>query len=263
MVPVSDEQNKITDANSRKNSISDLIDSIGKILKESWQLVYGMKGLIFILGIILPLIYVFFLYFITVLVITFLIISVNIMTLSTLLLIVSLSLLFLILLYYGLFCLFTILIMLGIRRAIGLPLRVKIICIQYIREFGDTFIIFLLWLVTISSMIFLKFLIPNHQVIFFIIENIIVNYGIIFPLVYFALPLVITKRCGALEAIVEAYHIMRKNGLSFIVCFIIMGFIMAISAIPVGIGLIWTVPMAIAMMGILFRNATGLNSKPI
>lgn len=260
-MPVSDERSKITKTNSRKTSISDFIASIGIILKESWQLVYGMKGLIFILGIILPLIYVTFLYFITILIISFLIISVNIMTLSKLLLIVALSLFFLILLYYGLFCLLTILIMLGIRRAIGLPLHVKTICIQYIRELGDTFIIFLLWLVTVSGMIYLKFLFPNHQVIFFIIENIIVNYGIIFPLVYFALPLVITKRCGVLEAITRAYHILRKNGLSIIICSIIMGLIIAISAIPVGIGLIWTVPMAVAMMGVLFRNATGLSAK--
>lgn len=258
MMPVSAEKNKITKANSRKNPIIDFIASIGKILKESWQLVHGMKGKMFIMGIILPLIYMICLYYITVLVVVYLMISVALMPLSKLLLVVPIYLLFLILLYYGLFFILTIIIMLGIRRAIGLQLGVKTICIQYIRELGDTSLIFLIWLVTIFSTIYLKWLFPNHKVIFFIIEHIIVNYGIVFPLICFALPLVITKRCGVLEAITLAYHILRKNWLSFISCSIIMGFIMVISAIPVGIGLIWTVPMAVAMMGVLFRNATGL-----
>ena len=259
IMSVPDENNNAK-LDSRTNSRRDFIASIGNILKESWQLVWGMKGVIFILGILLPLVYIVLLVYITVYVIVYIFVAIAIMGLSKLLFVVPIALFFLILLYYGLFCILTLLIMLGVRRAIGLSFGAKTICIQFMREFGDTFMIFLLWFVTIASMIFLKYLIPDHQVIFFIIENIIVNYGILFPLLSFALPLVIIKRCGVIDAIAEAYHILRKNGLSYIICSIIMGLILFVSAIPVGIGLIWTVPMAVAMQGIFFRNATGLSS---
>lgn len=63
------------------------------------------------------------------------------------------------------------------------------------------------------------------------------------------------------RCIKQTGSILYNNGPIVIVCVLLMGIILTISAIPLGIGLFWALPMAMVMMGILFRNATGLEKQ--
>jgi hypothetical protein len=243
--------NNMLTLNYQKN-----MTNIGLIIKESWKLISGTKWIFFSLAVLLPIAYMILLFFITILFSTYLIMSINLFIAGLTLL--TLSPFLWVFTNYCLFCIVTILIMLGIRRSVGLSLELKTICRQYFRQFGPTLVIFLLWLIIELSKIYLNTLIPNHQVVLFITEQIIINYGLVFPLFCFTLPLIITKNNSAFQALKQTYPLVRNNGFTIIICTILMVLIIPISALPLGIGLIWTLPMGFIVIGILFRNATGL-----
>lgn len=77
---------------------------------------------------------------------------------------------------------------------------------------------------------------------------------------YMALPLVIEKNMGPWEALETSRKTVSHHWFRMVAFFIIMGFIYIISIIPLGIGLIWTLPLFMISYGIIYRNMFGVES---
>ena len=151
-------------------------------------------------------------------------------------------------------------VLLGIRRAIGLAPNLSKLFPQYLRRSGIIFLIFLILLLIGYSGELLKLLYPGMKAPMPILGNIV--YSVLcFAMQGFTIPLMITKGDGLLAALKQTGSILYHNALLLIICSLLMGVILAISSIPLGIGLFWTLPMAMVMMGLLFRNTTGLTQQ--
>lgn len=245
------QQNKLQKNPNKTSALS----QIASIFKESWQLTYGIKLLIFAMGILLP-IGVTLIYFLPIVFLSSALFSLaNIATAS-----LSTMLIFLIafiLLSYSLFTISNLMIILGIRRAIGLAPKLTTVCLQYLRHSGPILLLFFILLFIEYSGELLNLFVPGVKVSIPILGTII--YSVLcFAIQGFTIPLIITKRYGIFAALKQTGSILYNNGLILIACLLLMGMLLTISAIPLGIGLFWTLPMAMIMIGILFRNTTGL-----
>ena len=133
--------------------------------------------------------------------------------------------------------------MLGIERSVDLPLSYKSV-------FGYfTYTLPLLGLAILMSILvtigFLLLIIP----------------GIYLSLAYmFAVPLVVEKNLGIWDAMETSRKAVTRHWFKLFFLFLIMGIILIISAIPFGIGLIWTYPMMVAMTGVMYRDIFGVEA---
>lgn len=233
---------------------------IGQLLKESWQLVNGLK---------MPIFLIFLLYF--VIFIPYLILNVAI-SLSALInsypqpphaelhpTSIILFCLFFILMSY----IISIAIMVGVRHAIGLPAKIKLAFSECMQVKTTLFYLFLVNLVMIGIFEFInKFILPEGMLgmVLVILLYIILLYCTL-PLYLFALPLIVTKRLDVFTAIEKGFGSMKRYWLEIIVSYLIICVISVISMIPLGIGLFWTGPMYFSWVGILFRDAYGLKKR--
>ncbi len=74
----------------------------------------------------------------------------------------------------------------------------------------------------------------------------------------FALPLIVERKMGIWEALQTSRKAVTHKWFSFFGFGLLYFVIVFISAIPAGIGLIWTLPMGHAAYGILYRNMFGV-----
>ncbi|CDZ78152.1 hypothetical protein BN59_02459 [Legionella massiliensis] len=229
---------------------------IGNLIKEAWQKVSGVKSIFFLSGILLPFFYFIGLIFTAGYLITY---SFKItFHLNTMLIGMVVICLVLLLIFFGMFFLIALNIILGLRRAIGLPLSIKTASSQFFQNLGPIFIVFLLWFALNGGLFFFE--ITGANSILFRIISALVLYLLTLPLLCLTLPFIITQRVSASVALVKTYQIMRKQGLIIVLAIILMEIILAISMIPFGLGIIWTAPMFYILSGLLFRNAAGLRS---
>ena len=132
-------------------------------------------------------------------------------------------------------------LMLGIERSVDLPLSYKSV-------FGYfAYTLPLLGVAVLMSVLvtigFILLIIP----------------GIYLSLAYmFAVPLVVEKNLGIWDAMETSRKAVTSHWFKLFFLFLIMGITLMISAIPLGIGLIWTYPMMVAMMGVLYRDIFGV-----
>ncbi|MBL4781714.1 MAG: hypothetical protein JKX92_05675 [Porticoccaceae bacterium] len=132
-------------------------------------------------------------------------------------------------------------IMLGIHRSVELPL-------SYTSVFGYfAYTLPLLGVAVLMSILitlgFLLLIIP----------------GIYLSLAYmFAVPLVVEKNLGVWEAMETSRKAVTTHWFKLFFLFLLMGLILLISALPLGIGLIWTYPMMLAMIGVMYREIFGV-----
>lgn len=80
---------------------------------------------------------------------------------------------------------------------------------------------------------------------------------------YMAMPLVAEKGLSPWRALETSRKAMTHRWFSFFGFAFVLGIIVTISAIPLGIGTIWTIPMMIIAFGILYRNMFGIESETI
>ncbi|MCP3940098.1 MAG: hypothetical protein GY710_01260 [Desulfobacteraceae bacterium] len=117
------------------------------------------------------------------------------------------------------------------------------------------------------SMIFnyYGFFIP--LVLYTILSYIFIGIGfllLIIPGIYlsiafmFAAPLIVEKKMGVMEALETSRKAVTKKWFTFFLIGLFFLIIIVISAIPIGIGLIWTIPMGYLIYGILYRNMFGV-----
>lgn len=68
----------------------------------------------------------------------------------------------------------------------------------------------------------------------------------------FAIPFILDKKIGPVDAVKLSYAATEGNVCRLLAIYVIATVIVAISAIPLGIGLIWTLPMLYILHGILY-----------
>lgn len=133
--------------------------------------------------------------------------------------------------------------MIGLRKSVDQPFKFNMV-FQY---FG--FIVPLI-LVTIVSYILIM-----------IGLVLLVLPGIYLAIAYsFALMLVVEKKMGLWEAMETSRKAVTKRWFTLFLFWIVMGIILIISMIPIGIGLIWTIPMACVAYGVIYRNMFGVSA---
>lgn len=80
---------------------------------------------------------------------------------------------------------------------------------------------------------------------------------------YMAMPLVVEKGMSPWQALETSRKAVTRRWFSVFFFFIILSIIVFISAIPLGIGLIWTMPLMIIAFGVLYRNMFGVEAETI
>ncbi len=78
-----------------------------------------------------------------------------------------------------------------------------------------------------------------------------IAYGLI-------IPLIADKKLSAWQAMEASRKAITKRWFKIFGLYLVMGIILIISVIPLGLGLIWTYPMMVALMGILYREIFGV-----
>ena len=76
-----------------------------------------------------------------------------------------------------------------------------------------------------------------------------------------ALPLVIDKNLSPWEAMEASRKAVSKHWFKVLGLYIVIVLIMWLSAIPLGIGLIWTLPLAVVLYGVLYTTMFGYGSS--
>lgn len=135
---------------------------------------------------------------------------------------------------------------LGIKRAVGAPMSPSSIFGYYSKTLS---LLGTLILVNIMVMIGLVLLvIPGIYLM--------VAYGM-------AMPLVVEKGMSPWQAMEVSRKAITHRWFSFFGLWIVMSLIMMISMIPLGIGLIWTMPMMVIAFGVIYRNMFGVEASTI
>ena len=134
-------------------------------------------------------------------------------------------------------------VMLGIERSVDLPLSYKSVFTYFAYTLPLLGVAVLMSvLVTIG---FILLIIP----------------GIYLSLAYmFAVPLVVEKNLGIWDAMETSRKAVTSHWFKLFFLFFIMMIILMVSALPFGIGLIWTYPMMVAMMGVMYRDIFGVEA---
>jgi len=134
-------------------------------------------------------------------------------------------------------------IMMGLHRAIDAPVSYKMAFSYF--SYTLPIIIASICMVIIVSLGFVLLVLP----------------GIYLSLAYmFTLPLIIDKNMDFWQAMETSRKAVSQHWFKLFFTAIVMSIIYVISAIPLGLGLIWTIPMLVALHGILYRRIFGINA---
>jgi hypothetical protein len=133
-------------------------------------------------------------------------------------------------------------VMLGVRRSIDLPI-----------SYNEIFAYFAFAAPLVAAAILMSIL----MILGFVL---LIIPGIYLAVAYmFTVPLIVEKNLGFWEAMETSRKAITRHWFKFAFILIIMAIIFFISAIPLGLGLIWSYPMMIAVMGILYRETFGVD----
>jgi len=157
---------------------------------------------------------------------------------------------------------------LGVRRSANLPLKVRMIFNPYNRFFhllGTLFSSLISWIIVASiggGIIYLSRMIPMTIVSYIgIALGVIIVAFSIFLLVGFLLfapMLVFEKKMGVFAAMGASLTGFTRHFLKLVICFFVLGILMDLSIIPIFIGLIWTIPLAVIVYGNIYRSIFGV-----
>lgn len=74
-----------------------------------------------------------------------------------------------------------------------------------------------------------------------------------------AMPLLIEKQMGVWEALETSRKALSKRWFTVFALFILLGLVVAVSALPLGIGLIWTIPLSVCVMAAMYKTIFGVS----
>ncbi|MDO9616197.1 MAG: hypothetical protein Q7J43_00780 [Pseudomonas sp.] len=77
-----------------------------------------------------------------------------------------------------------------------------------------------------------------------------------------AIPLVVERGLTPWQALETSRKAITQHWFKVFGLFLLLGLITAISAIPLGIGLVWTIPLFVIAMGVLYRTIFGVLPAP-
>lgn len=80
---------------------------------------------------------------------------------------------------------------------------------------------------------------------------------------YMAMPLVVEKGLNPWEAMEISRKTISKRWFTMFFFTIVVSLLILVSAIPLGIGLIWTLPMAMIAYGVVYRNMFGIRNETL
>jgi uncharacterized membrane protein len=133
-------------------------------------------------------------------------------------------------------------LMMGIHQVSGKPVSIGMM----FGYFDQTLRLFLLYVVMII-MIAIGFIL-------------LILPGIYLAVAYaMALPLLIEKKMGVWEALETSRKALSKRWFTVFALFILLGILVALSALPLGIGLIWTIPLSVTVLGVVYKTIFGVN----
>lgn len=229
-----DDSKSVTTSKSTK--VGDYDFAIGRVLNESWERTKGLKSSFWAAGAIL--------------LVTVFVLGAAIGGGSALLIGngdatagVLTSLLIQLVIIAVMYPFMAGILMLGIERSVDLPLSYK-----------SVFGYFAYTLPLLGVAILMSVLITVGFILLII-------PGIYLSLAYmFAVPLVVEKNLGIWDAMETSRKAVTSHWFKLFFLFLIMGIILVISAIPFGLGIIWTYPMMVAMMGVLYRDIFGVET---
>lgn len=230
------DQSNNTLSGSTQNGIAAPYDFlIMDVIKEAWQRTSGLKGPVLGAGVL----------------VFFALIAIGAVSMFFVGLLPSMneSLLSLISIIFS--CIISILsypffagiLMMGLHRAVDAPVSYK----MAFAYFGFTLpiIVASICMAIIVSLGFFLLIIP----------------GIYLSIAYmFTLPLIIDKNMDFWQAMETSRKATTQHWFKLFFTGVLMVIIYLISAIPLGLGLIWTIPMFIALQGVLYRRIFGIDS---
>lgn len=137
--------------------------------------------------------------------------------------------------------LFVGIIMMGVRRAAGLPI-----------SFGTAFSCF-----DLAAKVFVAGLLTT--LLTYVGMFLLIIPGIYLALAYLmTMPLIADRRMGSWEAMETSRKVVTKRWFKFFGLFLVVGLAVCASALPLGIGLIWTAPWSMNVIGVAYRRTFGV-----
>ncbi|MCK5918983.1 MAG: hypothetical protein KAG34_11175 [Cocleimonas sp.] len=133
--------------------------------------------------------------------------------------------------------------MMGVKRSVDQPISFKMM-FSYFSVTG-TVILAGLFSTILTWVGFILLIIPGLYLA--------IAYGLI-------IPLIADKKLSAWQAMEASRKAITKRWFKIFGLYLVMGIIIMVSAIPLGLGLIWTYPMMVSLMGILYREIFGVTS---
>ncbi len=211
--------------------------TIAQILSEAWQRVSGLKGPFWIAAI---LVFVITMLAVIVLTGTSSLLGINAsggLDLVTAL-IVQLAITAII------YPFMAGIIMMGVRRSVDLPI-----------SYNEAFAYFAYVLPLVVAAILMSLLMTLGFILLII-------PGIYLAVAYiFTIPLIADKNLGAWEAMETSRRTVTRHWFKVFFIMVIMGLIFIVSLIPLGLGLIWTYPMMVSVMGVMYREIFGVSQS--
>lgn len=80
---------------------------------------------------------------------------------------------------------------------------------------------------------------------------------------YMAVPLVVEKNMGPWQALETSRKAVGKRWFSVLGLLLLLSLINLIGLIPLGIGLVWTLPVSVIAFGLLYRNMFGVEQESL
>lgn len=135
--------------------------------------------------------------------------------------------------------------MIGIRQAAGQPLRFA----EIFSHFNRTLPLLGAGLLTTIAIVigFLLFVLPG---IYLSIATLL------------TIPLVVERKLSPWQAMLVSCKAISQHWFKVFFLFVVMNIILWISMLPLGLGLIWTLPMVIVMIGALYNRIFGVLPPP-
>lgn len=135
--------------------------------------------------------------------------------------------------------------MIGIRQAAGQPLR-----------FAELFSHFNRTLPLLGAGILMSVALVIGYLLF-VLPGIYLSFALVLTI-----PLVVERKLSPWQAMRVSCQAINKHWFKVFFLFLAMSILLWISMLPLGLGLIWTLPMFIVMMGVLYNRIFGVLPPP-
>lgn len=213
---------------------------ISEVLSEAWQKTYGAKGTFWLAFLI------YFAISIGISIVSQLALTAVVMTHQSEAVVITITIIEQLVMNLVLMPVMMGIIILGMRRSVDAPIQAGSIMGYYSSMWRLFFTLLLVYLMVFVGLLLL--VIP----------------GIYLAVAYYmAMPLVVEKGLSPWAAMEISRKTVSKRWFTMFFFGIVMSLILIVSVIPLGIGLVWTLPMGMIAYGIIYRNMFGIRNQTL